>query len=304
MRCSAPGSRLPRPHARRSPRTSASGSAERSFAPGGSTSSTRTRPSPSAPTLRTTISYASGWSGATDAGATASTESADPRGAAGAAGGPSGWNDTGRTTDVLPSGGSAGVSRGWGTGRAFFRSPRCPAARAAPSRSTTAAYVPRWSIPFSLRPWTTHHGLIESILPSHLVGGVLQLVLRHLAGDDVAEVEAQGVAQGEDDAGDVGQLVGDLFARRGVVGDRVRRGVVDPEEVFHQLGGLAGQGHAEVLGAVELVPVARGDEARPGVAQLGDGRGVVRHGAPPFAGVGAATLRRRLGRVSSERAGL
>ena len=120
-------------------------------------------------------------------------------------------------------------------------------------------------------------------------------VARQLGLDRVAQVEPDPVAQQEQRDADVGDLVGDAGARRRLARTRVGLVAAHPAVFGDQLARLRGDQHRQVLGVVELPPVARGDELAKRGGELVEGRHVgTRYRS------GARDSRRACGRQNSQ----
>ena len=94
------------------------------------------------------------------------------------------------------------------------------------------------------------------------------------------QIISQRISQRERVAQDVGQFLadgGELL----VVGHDLPRGVdVDPLEVLHEFGRLDCEGHREILGGMELLPVGFVDKLANCLAEIGErGLRVVHSGA-------------------------
>ena len=91
--------------------------------------------------------------------------------------------------------------------------------------------------------------------PGRVSDRVALLVAGELGADGRGEVDAGVVGQLEEEDGDVGDLGRDL-GRAAPTRRRSDCSVILPDEVLEQLAGLGGDGHGQLLGVVELHPVA------------------------------------------------
>ena len=99
-------------------------------------------------------------------------------------------------------------------------------------------------------------------------------VLRELRGHRLAQIDSRPIAQQQQRDSHVPYLIDDPFPRRALLPRvRVRRVARDPAILRDQLADLGREQHHEVLGVVELRPVALGDE----LAQIRDQPLDVRH---------------------------
>ena len=93
-----------------------------------------------------------------------------------------------------------------------------------------------------------------------------------LGGDRLAQIEPDAIAQQQERDADVGNLGGDAGARRRLARACVGLVAAHPAVLGQQLAGLGRDQHRQVLGIVELAPVARVGERAQRRGELVEGR--------------------------------
>ena len=95
-------------------------------------------------------------------------------------------------------------------------------------------------------------GAVRSLV---VIGRILEAILDHLVAHGTGDVDMQFVGDGHGVAKHVGQFLRDLAQLVVVPADLARSVRCDPLEMFHQFRGFNGQGHAQILRRMELLPV-------------------------------------------------